>query len=293
MPDKSFDKLYQGVPQAQKEQLLRFRDGHPLKGLAVDGFLWRYLAGGQGGEALLLLPGAIGIAETYFKHIGELESHYRVIAPSYPPGPGTMTQLVQGVSAILDAEGIGRAHVLGSSMGGWLAQCLVREQSDRVGKLILAHTSSPEPKRGRYFRWQVTIWALMPIGLIRALLPPALLRGLGVAEEERAFWKAYLKEMCISDAIKAQNLTVFRCSADYLQNRRFTPGDLAERADSILIMESSQDAIFPQADRDALKALYPQAQVYTFQGAGHGAAFSRQAEYQSVVRAFLAGEAAG
>jgi pimeloyl-ACP methyl ester carboxylesterase len=49
---------------------------------------------------------------------------YQVIAPAYPP-TSAMVDLVGGVAAVLDAEQVSTVHLVGSSFGGYLAQCLV------------------------------------------------------------------------------------------------------------------------------------------------------------------------
>ena len=65
---------------------------------------------------------------------------------SYPPGsPGyTGADLVTDVVAVLDGLGIDRAHVVGLSMGGGLAQRLAAEHRDRVSTLTLISTSPIE-----------------------------------------------------------------------------------------------------------------------------------------------------
>jgi pimeloyl-ACP methyl ester carboxylesterase len=50
---------------------------------------------------------------------------------------------------------------------------------------------------------------------------------------------------------------------------------------------TDNDSIIKAPERAALKALYPQAQVHTFIGAGHGASIIKREEYLSVVKAFL------
>jgi pimeloyl-ACP methyl ester carboxylesterase len=63
---------------------------------------------------------------------------------SYPPGvPGyTGLDLVGDAVALIDAVAGGRAHVVGLSMGGGIAQSLVVEHPDRVATLTLMSTSA-------------------------------------------------------------------------------------------------------------------------------------------------------
>jgi pimeloyl-ACP methyl ester carboxylesterase len=66
---------------------------------------------------------------------------------SYPPGaPGyTGAHLVRDAVAVLDGLGIVRAHVVGLSMGGGIAQYLALEHRDRLATLTLMSTSSIDP----------------------------------------------------------------------------------------------------------------------------------------------------
>ena len=66
---------------------------------------------------------------------------------SYPPGaPGyTAADLVSDAVAVLDGLGIVRAHVVGLSMGGGIAQRLALEHRDRLATLTLMSTSPIDP----------------------------------------------------------------------------------------------------------------------------------------------------
>ncbi len=66
---------------------------------------------------------------------------------SYPPGaPGyTGADLVSDAAAVLDGLGIARAHVVGLSMGGGIAQYLALEHRNRLATLTLMSTSPINP----------------------------------------------------------------------------------------------------------------------------------------------------
>lgn len=69
---------------------------------------------------------------------------------SYPPGaPGYgSSDLIADAVAVLDALHIDRAHVVGLSMGGGIAQRLALEHRDRVATLTLISTSPIDPGIG-------------------------------------------------------------------------------------------------------------------------------------------------
>ena len=59
----------------------------------------------------------------------------------HPPGPYDLEVMAADALAVLDAAGIGPAHVMGASMGGVLAQILAVRHPERVRSLILACTA--------------------------------------------------------------------------------------------------------------------------------------------------------
>src|SRR5436309_8557807 len=59
--------------------------------------------------------------------------------------PFTVADMVADALAVLDAEGIDRAHVFGLSMGGMIAQQLALTHPERVDHLVLCATAPPPP----------------------------------------------------------------------------------------------------------------------------------------------------
>lgn len=56
--------------------------------------------------------------------------------------PRTFDSLANSTAALMDAIGLGRANVLGWSMGGFVAQRLAVDHPERVGHLVLAGTNA-------------------------------------------------------------------------------------------------------------------------------------------------------
>jgi pimeloyl-ACP methyl ester carboxylesterase len=286
MKKDAFDKLYINVPPEQKEQLRAFRSDYPPRNLTVDGHDWQYIVCGQAEETLVLLPGATGNGEMAFKHITALEKEYRIISPTYPPTAATMAQLTGGIAAILDAENIQRAHIMGGSFGGIVAQCFVRKYPKIVDKLILSHTIGPKPERVKRTRRAVIILFLFPLFLIRFLFKRETTKLLDAEHGEYEFWSAYLQEEILRLNKKAI-MNILKRGIDFDQHYAFKSDDLKDWPGNILIIEAADDPLARQDSSKSLKALYPRAQVYSFHGTGHAASILKPEEYRSVITNFL------
>ena len=101
------------------------------------------------GEPLLLIHG-LGYARWGWEPVVEpLEQSFDVILfdnrgigeSDAPPGPYTVAELSADAVQVLDEAGVERAHVLGTSLGGMVAQELALAAPERVDKLVLACTT--------------------------------------------------------------------------------------------------------------------------------------------------------
>ena len=108
--------------------------------------LHRWATGDAGRPAILLVHGAGLDHRAFAPNVAALAERHRVIACdvrghglSRPMGaPFTAARAVDDLLAVLDAEQVKDAIVVGHSMGGNLAQELVRLHPDRVRALVLA-----------------------------------------------------------------------------------------------------------------------------------------------------------
>ena len=58
-----------------------------------------------------------------------------------PAGPYTASAMAADAAAVLDAAGVERAHVVGASLGGMVAQAFAAEHRGRLDRLVLACTT--------------------------------------------------------------------------------------------------------------------------------------------------------
>jgi len=127
-------------------------------------------------EAILLIMGLGGSSHMWWRLLPHLAARHRAIVfdnrgTGDSDGVGgrlTMADLVADALAVLDAAGEERAHVIGVSMGGMVAQHLALDHRDRVRSLVLGCTTAggggrePSPGTGR----------LLATAALRPLLGP-------------------------------------------------------------------------------------------------------------------------
>ncbi len=267
------------------DRVRKFREEHPLKRVNVAGQEWEYISAGQGERALLLLPGALAVADSTWITLPHHEERFRVIAPTYAPVP-TMAELVDGIAGILDHEGIQEAAVSGGSYGGMVAQAFVRRHPDRTERLILSHTALPDASRVPALRMGVKLMEWLPEGLLRWIYRKRL-AGLLPRTPEADEFRAYTLEIAGS-ATKAGLLALFRRAADFLGNDRLRPEDLDGWPGKVLLLMSDDDPVTPEPAREAMKAMYPRAEVHVFTGSGHATALLQPEKYFEVMDRFLA-----
>jgi pimeloyl-ACP methyl ester carboxylesterase len=94
----------------------------------------------------LLLVQGVGLARSgWGPALDLLAAHFEVIAydnrgigdSDAPPGPYSVAMLAGDALQVLDEAGLTRAHVLGASLGGLVAQYLAAEHPERVDRLVL------------------------------------------------------------------------------------------------------------------------------------------------------------
>jgi len=121
----------------------------------------------------LLLSHSLGTdLSLWDDQLAALASRFRVLAfdtrghggSSAPPGAYDFATLTADVIGLMDVLGVDRAHVVGISMGGMIAQHLALAAPARVDRLVLASTTSRYPPEAKAI-WQQRIEAVGAGGL--------------------------------------------------------------------------------------------------------------------------------
>ena len=260
------------------EALRAFRQRHQPRRTRAGGVEWSYYDLGAGGCTLVFLHGLAGAGDIWFQQLEAFAPRCRVLAPSYPP-LGTLAGLAAGVWAVLDAASATRAVLVGSSLGGLLAQYLVADRPERVEKAVFGNTfppGHPQILRGRRL---VALARFLPEKLVLAMMWRNAREKLVPVAGGDPLLATYLYE---------QYRGVMR-KADVLARSRavFETFETAAPPFPHAIFEAANDPLIAPPVRRALRELYPRAWVHTFGEVGHFPYLSHAGEYNRALKTFL------
>jgi pimeloyl-ACP methyl ester carboxylesterase len=149
------------------------------------------------GEPLLLIVGYGGSSANFLpEYLEALGRTFRVITfdnrgtgqSDMPDGPTSIAQMADDAAGLLDALATGCAHVMGVSLGGYIAQELALRYPDKVAGLVLGCTHCGRP-----------IMAEPPPEMLAMIAPDAGV-GLDPREARRRAWGAqYTPEFIASN----------------------------------------------------------------------------------------------
>lgn len=239
----------------------RFAAQNPEERVVLNGREWGVVDTGGAGPALLLVPGTLGRGDIFWQQIEALRGRARVLAVTYP-ATGGVAEWAADLALLLDWRGIGEATVLGSSLGGYLAQYMAAAHAGRVARLIAANTlCSVEPVR------QVPPYSSdLDAGPIEELRD-------GFGRGLRAWAQAHPEQTDLVELLLAEvggriPEAELRTRLNGIKRAPDLPpaGIPAQR---IATVEAADDPLIPPPMRDAVRDRLKPAVAYRFESGGH------------------------
>ena len=244
------------------------------------------------GEPLVLVMGLGADHLAWGFQFQVFAERYRVIAfdnrgagqSDVPERPYTTRMMADDTVGLMDALGVDRAHVLGVSMGGMIAQELALNHSGRVRSLQL-HCTLGRPDgylraqiaNGRVQRRKMTPEEAMRAGYLWLFAPATY--------NERP----ELVEMILQNALAnpyPMSLTGFERQCDAVETH-----DTLERVATLrcptLISVADADILVPPRFSRALAGRIPGAEFRLIEGAGHGYFWERPDQFNQMCLDFL------
>ena len=226
------------------------------------------------GPPLLLIAGLASDSLSWQPVVADLAAHYRVITVDNRGAgrttPQTAATTIRAMAddcvALIEHLGLPSAHVLGHSMGGFVAQDCAIRYPDKVNALVLAATSSVNSKRNNDM---FSDWAS---ALADAADRKAWFRNLFYwIFSTRFFNDAAVVDAAIQYALAypyPQSATAFRNQIGAIAAFDSTKA-LASIRVQTLVLGSGEDLLFPLDECRKFARSLPNAEFAAIENAGH------------------------
>jgi len=245
------------------------------------------------GDPLVLIAGLGNDLNAWAFQTPEFAKKYRVIAfdnrgsghTDAPDQPYSIRTMAEDTAGLLDALSIEKAHVLGISMGGYIAQELAIRYPGRVRSLILVTTSV-----GPYLL-KISILQAWVRQALRDMSPMTLFQiMLPFMFNDRSFESPGVLEMAVG------TIAGHSSTPPHILSRQMTAcaeHDARDRISQVsaptLVLAGKEDPFVPFSLSEELAASIPGAKLMVLEGAGHGFSASMAEKFNQVVMEFLEG----
>ena len=213
--------------------------------------------------------------------------NYRGVGASGSKAPLTVAEMAEDAIAFIRALGFDEVDLIGFSLGGFVAQDLVRKEPDLIRKVIRAGTG---PAGGEGIeRVGPVSWPLVIKGMLTFRDPKYYLFFTSAANSRRAA-KDFLERLKErkADRDKPVSLTAFLRQLKAIKAwGKQAPQDLSVILKPILVANGDQDIMVPSSNSIDLARRLPNAELVLYQDAGHGGIFQYHETFVKKVLAFL------
>lgn len=246
------------------------------------------------GEPLILIPGFASGAWNWFWQAADLSQDFRVITFD-PRGIGqsksdenglrnlSMQTFVEDILQILDELKIAKAHVLGASFGGFVAQEFALRFPERLHKLILACTTAG----GKHH-------VKPSIEVLRSFAPDA---NLSLGEHIRRFLRpAFTDEFNREHADQVERVCQMREANEVAEAVYFAQLETAFSLDlenktgaiktETLVLTGDKDSVVPMENSLNLAGGLPNATLKIIENGSHLFFIENADEFNRIVREF-------
>ncbi|MDR6786789.1 pimeloyl-ACP methyl ester carboxylesterase [Sphingomonas sp. BE138] len=213
----------------------------------------------------------VGLSEK-FDHLGAPHIVWTAMQMQFgrvPAVPYTLTDMAQDAIGLLDALGIERAHVVGASMGGMIAQLIAARWPERVRTLTSIMSTTGHPNCSRPTMRATALLLRHPKSDdIEAIVAHGTMAGRAVGG------RFPIEDAIMADRIRAETLRN-RCQAGFIRQMAaiIADGDRTDRLRRItaptLVIHGSADPLVPVAGGRATAQAIAGARLMEIDGMGH------------------------
>ncbi len=257
------------------------------------------------GPPVVLIMGLGADANAWMRQVPEFSHRHRTIVfdnrgvgrSAKPPGPYTIRQMADDTAQLMSGIGIDRAHVVGLSMGGMIAQELALNHPQRVGALVLAGTyAAPGPEieglRASSFAFfgadasptdEVVqqLGGLDPMAIFQHMLP-VIFSDQFIAGGLLDIVPQLTAGLAYGFSIEALLCQVHACLTHDTTDRLHRIGH------PTLVLHGTADRLVSPRHADALVAHIPGARFVAVEGGSHAVNIEKPEQFNAHVLGFLA-----
>ncbi|TFG08619.1 MAG: alpha/beta hydrolase [Promethearchaeota archaeon] len=261
------------------------------------------------GDPVFLLHGFSDRKEHWRAQVGELSKHFKLIRmdnrgagrSDRPNGEYTMEIFASDVVGLMDFLEIEKAHIIGHSMGGMIAQNLIILYPDRVRKMVLINTFAGIKPPGEPTDDYEKIQKKSAIAGQKAIENDplnAFIKG-AKASYSRNFWKMMRED----PKRKFHGIWSVEDLIDEKIKHGPTPTDLAKQAHAIamhntyerlneiknevLIIAAEKDKSCPVSANKKIHKLIPNSRFIVIEKAAHQSILEKPHEINKIIIEFL------
>ena len=248
------------------------------------------------GSPLVLIQG-VGVGRWGWEPVADrLARRFRVItidnrgigASDAPPGHYSARMMADDVLAVLDDAGIQQASVVGTSLGGMIAQELALAHPERVDKLVLVATIPGGPRSHPMPLPTTYLFAWAPLMSSQAKLREFVQKTLGATTMRRR--PKVARRLAARKLAHPQSQHAWRAQTE--AGMLFNPlGRQRRITQPTLVVQGDADQVVDPGNAEELAGLLPNASVQRFDGAGHLLYWEQPKRFVRVVADFLTGPA--
>ncbi len=261
-----------------------------------------YKVHGQG-EPLVLIMGFAGVQRAWIFQTRAFRKYYQVITfdsrgtgkSDKPSGPYTINMMAEDTVGLMDYLRVDKAHILGVSLGGMIAQEIAINYPQRVRRLILASTTAGREEIGDY-----------PLELLRAM---GLKEGFSEADMRSvdfrsvdfgkvmssitslSFNKRLYKMVFVPlSKIHVKSIGLSGLIAQFEASRGHSTLDRLHMIEApTLVIIGTKDRLMPLHSSEVIASRIPNAKLVKIEGGAHSLFMEMRGRFNKEVLDFLRG----
>ncbi len=269
------------APSARRAAPVQFGEVRLANGLWI-----RYAEQGDpAGEPVILLHGLSDSWFSWSRVLPLFPANWRVYAidqrghggSGRPESGYGARDLAIDVVAFLDAKGIGRATVVGHSMGGIVAQHVAAIAPERVNRLVLVASAGGLREMNGALEFEQAVLALTdPVS-----------KAFAREFQESTIHRPLPREFVDQTVVESLKLPARVWHALTTEMMASPPAEVPAARFPILMFWGTNDTVFPRAAEDRLQARLPRARFVVYPETGHAVHWERPQTFVEDLRDFM------